>query len=154
MLAYRTSPLTSTVNKNPRKTGPPARTKLDIPEEYQHPAFCNGVECPKYRLVKKYPGFEHREYDATKWVSTPVTLDDEGTEAAYINLFKYINGSNSEGMHLSITSPVVVSFKLGYREPKTGTMSIFLSANLKNPPAPLNSNTFLQSYPKASLYVK
>ncbi|XP_071996740.1 heme-binding protein 2-like [Engystomops pustulosus] len=57
-------------------------------------------------------------------------------------------------MHLSITSPVVVSFKLGYREPKTGTMSIFLSANLKNPPAPLNSNTFLQSYPKASLYVK
>lgn len=133
------------------KNQPPTRAKRHISEEHQRPSICNWLECPKYRVLKTYPGFEHREYDATQWVSTPVTLNHKDVDAGIKKLLQYMNGSNAAGMHLDITAPVVI---MNGRESDQATMSIFLPAKLKNPPMPLNSTNYLQRHPKASLYVR
>ncbi|XP_056423558.1 heme-binding protein 1-like isoform X2 [Hyla sarda] len=153
IVAYGTAK-PSKVNENLGKDQYLAKAKQQITEKFQFPSFCNGVECPKYHLVKKYSGFEHRQYDATQWISTPVTLDGEGISIHYKHLLQYISGFNSAGVHLSITAPVLIMIQLGKDNPENNTMSIFLSANLKDPPMPSNPIVSLQSYPKASLYVR
>ncbi|KAM4043667.1 heme-binding protein 2-like [Anomaloglossus baeobatrachus] len=128
-----------------------------IPEEYQPSFVQDGMECPKYRLLKKYPGFEQREYDETTWISTPVELNNEGLKTSYNNLSQFFKGSNSAGLVLSFTAPVLLMVSLGAGESVTASMGMFLSPKVTPPPKPLKSDQNslrLKKLIKVSVYVK
>ncbi|XP_072266360.1 heme-binding protein 2-like [Pyxicephalus adspersus] len=74
----------------------------ELPNGYQKPEFCQKADCPKYEVVKQYDNFELRAYEAIRWVRTPLESDFFGLEMvkSFRRLFKYITGSNVEGMIL------------------------------------------------------
>ncbi|XP_069810661.1 heme-binding protein 2-like [Dendropsophus ebraccatus] len=144
--AYRTADA-SYVNKDLEENLRPTKAQL-------YPSFCNGLECPKYRLVKKYSGFEHRQYEATQWISTEVPLSPDEPFTGDMDIRQYMDGTNSEGLYMEDTVPLVTMLTLENNKPVKMTLSVFLSANLKKPPKPLTSTIFLQKYPEVSLYVK
>ncbi|XP_069810476.1 heme-binding protein 2-like [Dendropsophus ebraccatus] len=124
----------------------------DVSDHNQRPVFCGDNDCPKYQLVKQYEGFEHRKYDATQWISTSVLAGKQSINIGFWNIFQYFNGSNSAGLKMKPTVPLVIM--VPGNQTVNLTMSAFLSESLKNPPKPLKSTLSLHKYPEASLYVR
>ncbi|XP_069625044.1 uncharacterized protein [Ranitomeya imitator] len=113
------------------------------------------IESPKYRVVKTYIDFELREYDEAHSVSIPLDFSDE--KNIIIHLLKYFDGSNSAGLRMNISTPIVMTVSLGASESTVMTTSMFLPAEVTNPPMPLQSGKYhltLERRPKASYYVK
>ncbi|XP_069624013.1 uncharacterized protein [Ranitomeya imitator] len=94
------------VNEN---LGKNQRTPLNFQSQYTQ----DGMECPKYRVLKKYPGFEYREYEESAWITTAVELTEEGLKTSYNNLCQFYKGFNSAGVHMSFTAPVQLLFSFG-----------------------------------------
>ncbi|KAG8542130.1 hypothetical protein GDO81_027387 [Engystomops pustulosus] len=128
----------------------------DVPNDNQLPKFCRTSDCPSYQLVKKYDNFEHRQYEETRWVTTSLEQDflGFGMVKSFRRLFSYINGSNSEGLKINMTVPVVIYMPLKKPPAGNSTMSFFVPHEVVNPPKPTDSDVYLEKSPAASIYVK
>ncbi|KAM9315384.1 heme-binding protein 2-like [Gastrophryne carolinensis] len=122
----------------------------------EKPSFCGNNDCPVYQVVKKYENFEHRMYEESRWVTTPMEQDYFGFEMvkSFRRLFKYITGNNAEGLKINMTVPVLI-YVPGKQSPDdNSTMSFFVPPELQNPPQPLDPNVYLESSPRVSFFVK
>jgi len=96
---------------------------------WNKPRFCHKLECPPFsiRLDQALPGIELRTYQSPLMVSSIKTgyrTYSAAVDAAFHDLFQYINGKNSKEEKIDMTAPVltkvtkdafVVSFFLPYR---------------------------------------
>ncbi|CAH2253179.1 Hypothetical predicted protein [Pelobates cultripes] len=121
-------------------------------DQYKTPSFCGKLECPRYHVEQDFKSFELRVYEATQWVSTPVNLNVFGTGKAFRRLFKYITGSNSEGLKINMTVPVLVYLPIN-NPSANATMSFYLTPTL-SPPKPLDPDVFLGNAGETRVYVK
>ncbi|XP_069810662.1 heme-binding protein 1-like [Dendropsophus ebraccatus] len=126
----------------------------DLKEGTLPPSFCNGLECPTYRLVKKYSGFEHRKYDASNWISTVLPMKKDEPFTGFSDIRQYMDGSNSAGFCFKDSVPLLIMVTLGETKPVNMTGSMFLAEYPENTPEPSKSTIFLKKYPEVSLYVR
>ena len=70
--------------------------------------FSLAYEEPAYRLIKTYPAFELRQYDAYVVAETQVAgaFDDVGSQA-FSRLFRYISADKRPQGKISMTTPVI-----------------------------------------------
>ncbi|XP_069810612.1 heme-binding protein 2-like [Dendropsophus ebraccatus] len=127
----------------------------DVSDHNQRPAFCGDNDCPKYQVVNQYEGFELRQYDASRWVTTDMEQDmfGFGMVKSFRRLFKYINGSNAEGLNIKMTVPVLINVPLKTPTVKS-SMSFYISNEVENPPQPTDPEVYLENFPPFSVYVK
>ncbi|KAI1884286.1 hypothetical protein AGOR_G00224870 [Albula goreensis] len=114
-------------------------------------------ECLLYELVCKTPQYEVRHYTPTKWVSTDEEsmVMEVALTTAFRRLFKYITGSNENGVKIDMTSPVVVKMQeeRSWFQKSTYKLSFLLpSAYQTNPPAPTNSELYFTDMPDMHVY--
>ncbi|XP_073484091.1 heme-binding protein 2-like [Aquarana catesbeiana] len=128
----------------------------DVPDVYQKPKFCGQLDCPIYRLVKQYDKFEHRDYEATRWVRTPLENDffGLGMVKSFRRLYKYITGSNAEEMKINMTVPVVIYKPRNQPPAGNSTMSFFVPHEVQDPPQPTDPDVYLSDSPAKSVYVR
>ncbi|XP_077342314.1 heme-binding protein 2-like [Lithobates pipiens] len=128
----------------------------DVSDVYQKPKFCRELDCPVYRLVKQYDKFEHRAYEATRWVRTPLESDffGLGMVTSFRRLYKYITGSNAEEMKINMTVPVVIYVPLNQPPAGNSTMSFFVPHEVQDPPKPTDPKVYLSNSPAKSFYVR
>ncbi|KAL2476539.1 SOUL heme-binding family protein [Abeliophyllum distichum] len=78
------------------------------------PPTCNRIECPSYDVIHTGNGFEIRRYNSTMWISTS-PIDDislvGATRTAFLRLFGYIQGNNSNKQKIEMTAPVITEVK-------------------------------------------
>ncbi|XP_056423563.1 heme-binding protein 2-like [Hyla sarda] len=132
-----------------------AVTAQDVASQTQRPSFCGTNDCPSYQLLKKYENFEHRHYEETRWVVTPLVQDVFGIEMmkSFRRLFKYITGMNSEGQTINMTVPVAIDVPLESSS-VSSTMSFFVPHEVENPPTPTDPEIHLKKSPEFSAYVR
>ncbi|KAM3931929.1 heme-binding protein 2-like [Leptodactylus fuscus] len=133
-----------------------AEQVYENPSQNQLPSFCRTRDCPRYQLVKQYDNFELRQYEETRWVTTPVNQDIIGIGMAksFWRLFYYINGTNAEEQTMNMTVPVVMHMPLKEQSAEKFTMSFFVPHELENPPKPSDPAVYLETLPASSVYVK
>ncbi|XP_018428747.1 PREDICTED: heme-binding protein 2-like [Nanorana parkeri] len=127
-----------------------------VSDGYQKPKFCGQADCPKYEVVKKYDKFEHRAYEATRWVKTPLERDffGLGMMKSFRRLFKYITGSNAEEMKINMTVPVAMYVPLTKPPAGNSTMAFFVPHDVEDPPQPTDPDVYLENAPAMSAYVR
>ncbi|KAJ8302042.1 hypothetical protein KUTeg_021029 [Tegillarca granosa] len=120
------------------------------------PNFCNGLECPQFKVVKKFKDYELREYRLSYWVSTNIVGVDYKTASKELfeRLFKYISGANVKKQKIEMTAPVLTKIipSQGPACESNFTMSFFVS--MKNPPLPSSKDVFLSRLPRQRVYVR
>ncbi|XP_023347631.1 heme-binding protein 1 isoform X2 [Eurytemora carolleeae] len=115
--------------------------------------FINSVagesETAPYQVLKEHDGWEEREFPTTKWISTKV-VSKEGVQdspehsKAFRKLFNYIDGQNSQGLKIPMTTPVTEKIFLS-DSGSNFTMSFYIPSNLQNnPPLPKDSTVFIE----------
>lgn len=121
-------------------------------QQWQAPAFCKDLECPKYQLVKKIgDDIELRRYEPASWVTTSA---DRGSSGSFMTLFNYIQGSNAAQERISMTAPVVnkVDATRG-----TTTVSFYnptkYQGGKQQAPQPTDKGVFLSQTPGMEVYV-
>jgi len=75
------------------------------------PAFCHGIDCPAFDVVKTTDAYEVRKYPGElKWTTTTVTglTYDAAVSAGFERLFGYISGANAKREKIEMTAPVRV----------------------------------------------
>ncbi|MGH0148520.1 UNVERIFIED_CONTAM: hypothetical protein FKN15_024212 [Acipenser sinensis] len=67
-------------------------------------------ECSAYEVICTNADYEVRHYNASKWVSTSVQsyFMEMAAYDGFRKLFKYIKGANADGVHIDMTSPVLI----------------------------------------------
>ncbi|XP_064170275.1 heme-binding protein 2 isoform X1 [Anguilla rostrata] len=122
-------------------------------------SFCTETkECLLYDLVCKTDEYEVRHYSPTKWVSTDEEsfFMEAATTKAFRKLYKYITGTNEQGVKIDMTAPVVVKMKeKPYWHSSVYTLSFLLpSAYQESPPTPTNSEVYFTDMPDMNVYVR
>ncbi|XP_022098627.1 heme-binding protein 1-like [Acanthaster planci] len=102
------------------------------------------TEGPKYTVISSSKDFEERQYEPCMWAVIDSKADTikEATSAGFQKLFKYISGTNKEGLSMSMTAPVMVyhepgevgSWKSFKKEIKVGFM--IPDEHREKPPSP------------------
>ncbi|KAK1153986.1 heme-binding protein 2 isoform X2 [Acipenser oxyrinchus oxyrinchus] len=116
-------------------------------------------ECSAYDVICKNADYEVRHYNASKWVSTSVQsyFMEMAAYDGFRKLFKYITGANAGGVHIDMTSPVLIkkSEARNMWEPVTYTISFLLPAAYQDAaPAPINGDVHFLEMPEMYAYVK
>jgi hypothetical protein len=127
------------------------------------PAFCKGLDCPKYTVLKLLgDGVELRRYEGASWVSTTGTgmEKDSAMRGSFMKLFDYISGGNSAKTKIPMTAPVVTKIEPGQGPncESTFTMSFYnpysyQGANSANVPKPTGQGVFVMNHPSMEVYV-
>jgi len=125
------------------------------------PAFCNGLDCPVYDVLKTYPTFEIRHYPAQMWSSVNVTTGDMPYEKVvnygFQLLFNYISGANVNKQKVEMAAPVSVDIypAAGPACNSTFIVSFFVPFALQsNPVAPTDPNVFIRASPDRTVAVR
>lgn len=127
------------------------------------PRFCGRSDCPRFRLMKEYRGYELRCYPPYSWVTTKNdVLDSKDFGGMFKRLLAYIKGKNSRKQKLSMKTPVGVTMKYNITDHKTKSMmSFFLSGACcprcncdHGPPKPLDPKVFIMRTPEFCAYVR
>lgn len=132
---------------------------------YPHrPRFCGRSDCPRFRLMKEYRGYELRCYPPYSWVTTKNdVLDSKDFGGMFKRLIAYIKGKNSRRAKLPMKTPVGVTMKYNITDHKTKSMmSFFLSGaccprcncHRRGPPKPLDPKVFIMRTPEFCAYVR
>ncbi|XP_060557153.1 heme-binding protein 2-like isoform X2 [Ruditapes philippinarum] len=116
-----------------------------------------GLEKPVYKVVEKGQGYEERQYEACKWVST--TVQDMSSESArskgFRKLFNYITGDNEKETKIDMTAPVATRIVPGAGPncENTFTVSFYIPPKHQdNPPKPKNPDVFIEDFPQMNVY--
>jgi len=122
------------------------------------PAFCNGIDCPKYTVISQTKDYEIREYEMSQWVSVNQKGISwrESQYALFMKLFKYISGENQEKKKVAMTAPVIDRIIPGQGPACEDdfTLSFFVSPSAGTPPAPSDPTVKLAKMPKMRVYVR
>ncbi|CAL1529090.1 unnamed protein product [Lymnaea stagnalis] len=121
-------------------------------------SFIKGLQKPEHSLILKEEKFEIRKYPAAKWVSTAVKgmSHKDASSEAFRRLFKYIQGENEKKVTIEMTVPVTIKVEPGEGPAceTTFTESFYIPVeHQENPPAPTNTNVFIETRPELTVYV-
>ncbi|GFR83655.1 heme-binding protein 2-like [Elysia marginata] len=129
------------------------------PSSTDEPAFCNGLECPKFKEINKTQNYEERDYAPSRWVSTRLDAVkyDEAVDVLMMKLYHYIAGKNSRNQAIPMTAPVLCHVVLG-RDGAHGesniTMFLYLSPSLTDPPEPTDNAVVLTDLPEQKVFTR
>jgi len=128
------------------------------------PRFCGRADCPRYRLMREYRGYELRCYPPQSWVTTKNdVLDSKDFGGMFKRLIAYIKGKNSRKQRLPMKKPVGVTMKYNITDHKTKSMMSFFLGESEccprcdchhGPPKPLDPKVFLMRTPLFCAYVR
>jgi hypothetical protein len=105
------------------------------------------IETPKYKVFKKYPRFELRQYESMMLATTnlgPASYDEKASEG-FRTVASYIFGKNKSNEKIAMTAPVI------YHADSLSTLSFVVprSKTEESMPVPIDSNlTFVVQAPK------
>ena len=105
------------------------------------------IETPKYKVLKKYPRFELRQYESMMLATTNLGIasyDDKASEG-FRTIASYIFGKNKSNEKIAMTAPVI------YHADSISTLSFVVprSKSEESMPVPIDSNlTFVVQAPK------
>lgn len=107
----------------------------------------NDIETPKYKVLKKYPRFELRQYESMMLATTNLGLAsyDEKASEGFRTIASYIFGKNKSNEKIAMTAPVI------YHADSISTLSFVVprSKTEESMPVPIDSNlTFVVQAPK------
>jgi len=112
-------------------------------------AFSNGLNTPRYKVLKSFPTFEIRQYPAQMWTSVKIESAELPYEKvvsqAFRMLFKYISGANVNKQKVDMTAPVATDIypAAGPACDTTFIVSFFVPFALQsNPVAPTDPSVF------------
>ena len=105
------------------------------------------IETPKYKVLKKYPRFELRQYESMMLATTNlgVASFDEKSSEGFRTIASYIFGKNKSNEKIAMTAPVI------YHADSISTLSFVVprSKSEESMPVPIDSNlTFVVQAPK------
>ena len=105
------------------------------------------IETPKYKVLKKYPRFELRQYESMMLATTNlgVASFDEKSSEGFRTIASYIFGKNKSNEKIAMTAPVI------YHADSISTLSFVVprSKTEGSMPVPIDSNlTFVVQAPK------
>ncbi|XP_033750949.1 heme-binding protein 2-like [Pecten maximus] len=124
------------------------------------PAFCHGLQCPKYTVTQSFTGYQLRHYEKSVWVATNLTtmeFTDSDSSSMFFKLFHYISGNNTRNMKIEMTAPVVLKVEHG---PGPTCESFFYNHFMipfefqDNPPVPTDPTVYITEMPAFDVYVK
>ncbi|XP_071509454.1 heme-binding protein 2-like [Diadema antillarum] len=126
------------------------------------PAFCNGLDCPKYTVLdNNHTTWEERFYDVSQWVGTSSHgMDlDTATREMFMKLFDYIEGANKQGVTVEMAAPVLVKATINEKEGtlfNNFTMFFYLPFIYQNAtaPSPSDPEVFLWTKPCHTAFVR
>ena len=105
------------------------------------------IETPKYKVLKKYPRFELRQYESMMLATTNLGIasyDDKSSEG-FRTIASYIFGKNKSNEKIAMTAPVI------YHADSISTLSFVVprSKTQESMPVPIDQNlTFVVQAPK------
>lgn len=105
------------------------------------------IETPKYKVLKKYPRFELRQYESMMLATTnlgPASYDEKASQG-FRTIASYIFGKNKSNEKIAMTAPVI------YHADSLSTLSFVVprSKTEESMPVPIDSNlTFVVQAPK------
>ena len=105
------------------------------------------IETPKYKVLKKYPRFELRQYESMMLATTNLGIasyDDKASEG-FRTIASYIFGKNKSNEKIAMTAPVI------YHADSISTLSFVVprSKTKESMPVPIDQNlTFVVQAPK------
>jgi hypothetical protein len=105
------------------------------------------IETPKYKVLKKYPRFELRQYESMMLATTNlgVASFDEKSSEGFRTIASYIFGKNKSNEKIAMTAPVI------YHADSISTLSFVVprSKTKESMPVPIDQNlTFVVQAPK------
>ena len=105
------------------------------------------IETPKYKVLKKYPRFELRQYESMMLATTNlgVASFDEKSSEGFRTIASYIFGKNKSNEKIAMTAPVI------YHADSISTLSFVVprSKTEESMPVPIDQNlTFVVQAPK------
>lgn len=105
------------------------------------------IETPKYKVLKKYPRFELRQYESMMLATTNlgVASYDEKSSEGFRTIASYIFGKNKSNEKIAMTAPVI------YHADSISTLSFVVprSKTQESMPVPIDQNlTFVMQAPK------
>lgn len=105
------------------------------------------IETPKYKVLKKYPLFELRQYESMMLATTNlgVASYDEKSSEGFRTIASYIFGKNKSNEKIAMTAPVI------YHADSISTLSFVVprSKTQESMPVPIDQNlTFVMQAPK------
>ena len=105
------------------------------------------IETPKYKVLKKYPRFELRQYESMMLATTNLGIAsyDEKASEGFRTIASYIFGKNKSNEKIAMTAPVI------YHADSISTLSFVVprSKTEESMPVPIDSNlTFVVQAPK------
>ncbi|XP_070560428.1 heme-binding protein 2-like isoform X2 [Ptychodera flava] len=123
------------------------------------PAFCNGLDCPKFTVLSKTKDYEERAYDASKWTSTLISGMDyqSAVSQGFMKLFDYISGDNLDKKKVAMTAPVTAKVVPGQGPACASNFTVSFMvpfADQDNPPKPADPNVYLSELPALKAYVR
>ncbi|CAH1786585.1 unnamed protein product [Owenia fusiformis] len=130
--------------------------KMEAP--YKKPDFCNGLDCPSFKVIETTKDYELREYAMSNWVTTQLSGIDysQAQYTMFMRLFNYIQGNNVKKMKIAMTCPVIVRIIPGQGPAceDNFTMSFFVPPSMANPPKPTDPTVELTSMRSMRVYVR
>ena len=103
--------------------------------------FEGNIETPKYQTISKQFGYEIRQY---KKINT-ISVNEASTNNAFRQLFKMIDGNNSQNKKIPMTAPVIQTNQ---------TMTFVLPNSMIDIPTPTNPNVTVSSMGPITVAVK
>ncbi len=105
------------------------------------------IETPKYKVLKKYPRFELRQYESMMLATTNlgVASFDEKSSEGFRTIASYIFGKNKSNEKIAMTAPVI------YHADSISTLSFVVprSKTQESMPVPIDQNlTFVVQAPR------
>ena len=105
------------------------------------------IETPKYKVLKKYPRFELRQYESMMLATTNLGVSsfDEKSSEGFRTIASYIFGKNKSNEKIAMTAPVI------YHADSISTLSFVVprSKTQESMPVPIDQNlTFVVQAPK------
>ena len=105
------------------------------------------IATPKYKVLKKYPRFELRQYESMMLATTNLGVSsfDEKSSEGFRTIASYIFGKNKSNEKIAMTAPVI------YHADSISTLSFVVprSKTQESMPVPIDQNlTFVVQAPK------
>lgn len=128
-------------------------------QAWEKPAYCNGLDCPEFTVIKKTKDYEYREYKKSMWVkNTEKALSiDEVRSPMFRSLFRYIAGNNDKNQVVAMTAPVTIKYTPGAGPAceSNFTMGFFVADEVApTAPKPTEEGVFLESHGSFKVYVR
>jgi len=102
---------------------------------HRRPWFCHGLDCPRFKTVRKGRGYDVRCYERQTWVKTDNDeIDQKDFKSMFKRLFAYIRGANEDKRKIRMTAPVVVSMWYNISNHKTWSNMRFWSSSRRRGP--------------------